>query len=30
MSKEEDVPDDPEEIRGNEESIAMLKRVAKT
>lgn len=30
MSKEEEVPDDPEEIRGNEESIAMLKRVAKT
>ncbi|RDX83878.1 SPAC1F5.03c, partial [Mucuna pruriens] len=30
MSKEEEVPDDPEEIRGNPESIAMLKRVAKT
>ncbi|AET03541.1 putative D-amino-acid oxidase [Medicago truncatula] len=28
--KEEEVPDDPEEIRGNSESIAMLKRVAKT
>ncbi|KAG4943611.1 hypothetical protein JHK85_048257 [Glycine max] len=30
MSKEEEVPDDPEEIRGNPESIAMLKKVAKT
>lgn len=30
MSKEEEVPDDPAEIRGNPESIAMLKRVAKT
>lgn len=30
MSKEEEVPDDPEEIRGNPESIGMLKRVAKT
>ncbi|CAJ1942901.1 unnamed protein product [Sphenostylis stenocarpa] len=30
MSKEEEVPEDPAEIRGNPESIAMLKRVAKT
>lgn len=30
MSAEEEVPDDPEEIRGNPESIGMLKRVAKT
>ncbi|XP_061339995.1 putative oxidoreductase TDA3 [Gastrolobium bilobum] len=30
MSREEEVPDDPEEIRGNPESIEMLKRVAKT
>lgn len=30
MSKEEEVPDDPAEIKGNPESIAMLKRVAKS
>ncbi|MED6115250.1 hypothetical protein PIB30_088662 [Stylosanthes scabra] len=30
MSAEEEVPDNPEEIRGKEESIAMLKTVAKT
>lgn len=30
MSGEEEVPDEPEEIRGNAESIGMLKRVAKT
>ncbi|XP_020205748.1 putative oxidoreductase TDA3 [Cajanus cajan] len=30
MSKEEEVPEDPAEIRGNSESIAMLKRVAKS
>ncbi|XP_057731285.1 putative oxidoreductase TDA3 [Arachis stenosperma] len=30
MSAEEEVADDPEEIRGKEESIEMLKRVAKT
>ncbi|KAJ1421166.1 hypothetical protein SESBI_13886 [Sesbania bispinosa] len=30
MSAEEEVPDDPEEIKGNAESIGMLKRVAKT
>ncbi|KAK7331012.1 hypothetical protein VNO77_25221 [Canavalia gladiata] len=30
MSNEEEVPNDPDEIRGNPESIGMLKRVAKT
>lgn len=30
MSAEEEVPDDPVEIRGNPESIGVLKRVAKT
>ncbi|XP_058765692.1 putative oxidoreductase C1F5.03c [Vicia villosa] len=30
MSKEEEVPDSPEEIKGDKESIEMLKRVAKT
>lgn len=30
MSSEEEVPDDPEEIIGNPESIEMLKRVAKS
>ncbi|CAI8609314.1 unnamed protein product [Vicia faba] len=30
VSKEEEVPDNPEEIRGDNESIEMLKRVAKT
>ncbi|KAK7263192.1 hypothetical protein RJT34_30778 [Clitoria ternatea] len=30
MSKEEEVPNDPQEIRGNPESIEMLKTVART
>lgn len=30
MSAEEEVPDDPEQIVGNPEAIAVLKRVAKT
>lgn len=30
MSAEEEVPDDPEEIVGNPEAIAVLKRVAKS
>lgn len=30
MSKEEEVPDNPEEIKGDKESVEMLKRVAKT